>query len=169
VPPPLPLPPPSKLIARQIREKEGKAIARGEFYCQDPLGVRDGNAPAPGVADVIRRTCDDALQLVSAKQVAAGAALSLAALQERLDNIRGSILMAYPMNLPVWDTVRQLLEDPEDAALQEVMGSEYMDPATASLWWAGKEFFRDQTVGDRQDSERETRDGWRASFHVCNA
>jgi len=24
-----------------------------------------------------------------------------------------------------------------------------MDPATATLWWAGKEFFRDQTVGDR--------------------
>jgi hypothetical protein len=88
---------------------------------------------------------------VSKSTHAAGIALSIAGLQEKVDNIRGAVTMAYPMGLPEWDSVRILLEDPGDLALQEVMGNDYMDPATASLWWAGKEFFRDQTVADRYE------------------
>jgi hypothetical protein len=45
--------------------------------------------------------------------------------------------------------VRVLLVRHPAGGLQEQIGADYMDPATATLWWAGKEFFRDQTVGDR--------------------
>ncbi len=67
--------------------------------------------------------------------------------------------MAYPGGLPAWDIVRQLVEDTggADGVLAEVMGGEFMDPATASLWWAGKEFFRDTTVGDRIGSNEKTK------------
>jgi hypothetical protein len=70
-------------------------------------------------------------------------------LQEKIDTIRGAVTIAYPMGLPEYDSIRLLLEDSDDMILKEVMGNEYMDPKTAQLWWAGKEFFRDQTVGDR--------------------
>lgn len=114
-----------------------------------PPLASDGNAPLPSVAEVIRRTCADAVALASSRQVAAGAALTVAALQERIDTVRGAVTMAYPMGLPEWDVVGQLLDDPRDECIREQMGAEYIDPATASLWWAGKEFFRDQSVGDR--------------------
>jgi hypothetical protein len=32
-----------------------------------------------------------------------------------------------------------------------------MEADTASLWWAGKEFFRDQTVGDRVGKNEKTK------------
>jgi len=79
---------------------------------------RDGNAPSPQLAEVIRRTCEEAKALVSAKQVAAGLALTVGGLQERIDNIRGAVTMAYPMGLPEWDPVRLLIEDPKDEFLQ---------------------------------------------------
>ena len=32
-----------------------------------------------------------------------------------------------------------------------------LDPATSTLWWAGKEFHRDQTVGDRVGKNEKTK------------
>lgn len=118
---------------------------------------RDGNAPPPGVAAVIMRTAEEARALVSHKQALAGVALTAGALQERLDNLRGAVTMAFPMGLPEWDSVRLLIEDPGDAFLREQMGGEYMDEESASLWWAGKEFFRDQTIGDRVGRNEKTK------------
>jgi cilia- and flagella-associated protein 298 len=168
-----------KGIDEIVEKAGGKSIKKGEFYNPDPLGNRDGNAPSPQLAEVIRKTCEDAKALASSNKAAMGVALTVGALQEKIDNIRGAVTMAYPMGLPEWDPVRLLIEDDDEGSdgggpgaagagagagaakvgggvavkgngfLSEQMGNEYMDPATASLWWAGKEFFRDQTVGDR--------------------
>jgi len=59
--------------------------------------------------------------------------------------------MAYPMGLPEWDIVRMLLHDDDGAVLESLAGADYFDPATATLWCAGKEFHRDQTVADRSE------------------
>lgn len=82
---------------------------------------------------------------------ARGVALTLSGLKEKLSLMGGAVTMAFPMGLPEYDPVRLLLEDEgkADGFLAEVMGNDYLDPATSTLWWAGKEFFRDQTVGDR--------------------
>lgn len=47
------------------------------------------------------------------------------------------------MGLPEWDVVRQMLEDKADFDGTSA-GQEMLDADTAQLWWAGKEFFRDQ-------------------------
>lgn len=65
--------------------------------------------------------------------------------------------MAYPMGLPAYDPVRMLFEDPGDAFLHELIGNDYLDPSTCTLWWAGKEFFRDQTVGERVGKNEKTK------------
>lgn len=143
----------------EIQEKDGKAIAKGPHYCPDPLGNRTGNAPPPNLQDVLRRTCEDGLAACSRNQAAAGVALTARGLQEKVDTIRGAVTMAYPMGLPEWDPIRLMLEDAlqADGYLAEVVGNEFMDPATATLWWAGKEFFRDQTVGDRVGKNEKTK------------
>ncbi len=47
------------------------------------------------------------------------------------------------MGLPVYDPITQMLEDKEHPG-EGASSLEYFDPSTCSLWWAGKEFFRDQ-------------------------
>jgi len=87
--------------------------------------------------------------LCSKATFAAGMPLTAAALVEKIDLIRAAVTMGWPGGLPAWDVVHALLHDPKDEALAEIVGGEYLDPETSSLWWAGKELFRDQTVGDR--------------------
>lgn len=142
-----------------IQEKEGKMIDKGPYYSPDPLGYRNGNAPSPQLADTLRKTCNEAKEYAAAgrNQVATGIVLTVAGLQEKVDFIRGAVMMAYPMGLPDYDIIRALLDDKDDAVLRDQLGKDYHDPDTATLWWAGKEFFRDQTVGDRVGRNEKTK------------
>lgn len=106
---------------------------------------------------MLERTCAEATASVSQSHASSGVASTVAGLQEKIDLLRGAVTMAYPMGLPDYDPVRMLLEDKEDAFLEEIMGNDYIDPKTATLWWAGKEFFRDQTVGERVGRNEKTK------------
>jgi hypothetical protein len=131
---------------------------RGPHYCADPIGHRTGNAPPPNLQEVLRRTAADGRALTGREQFASGAALTAAALRERVDNMRGAVAMAYPMGLPDNDTVRMLLEDAaDDGFLHDLMGNDFLEADSATLWWAGKEFFRDQTVGERVGKNEKTK------------
>ena len=69
-------------------------------------------------------------------------------LQEKIDNIRGAVTIAYPMGLPDYDRVAACLDDDEDLS-GSASGKEVMDPETACLWWAGKQMLREgQTLRD---------------------
>ena len=143
----------------EIAEREGRSVRRGPHYCADPLGNRNGDAPSPQLAEVLLRTAADGVAACSKGLAAMGTALTLRGLQEKVDNMRGAVTMAYPMGLPAWDPARLLFEDDGSAGgyLAEVCGKDFFDPATASLWWAGKEFFRDQTVGERVGRNEKTK------------
>jgi len=52
--------------------------------------------------------------------VARKVTLTHAALKEAIDNIRGAVMICYPMGLPEWDLVRLLLEDKEGDACTQV-------------------------------------------------
>jgi hypothetical protein len=54
------------------------------------------------------------------------------------------------MGLPEYDLARINLEENEDF-------NEDIDANTATLWWAGKEFFRDQLVKDRVGKNEKTK------------
>lgn len=63
---------------------------------------------------------------------------------------------AFPMGLPEFDPVRLTIEG--EVGLEGTQaGSELLDEETAGLWMAGKEFRRDQVVGDRVGSNEKTR------------
>ena len=143
----------------EMAEREGRAPPRGAHYCADPLGNRNGEAPGPQLAEVLMRCAQEGMAAGSKNLALQGVALTVRGLQERVDNMRGAVTMAYPAGLPAWDPVRLMIEDDGSAAgyLAEVCGKDFFDPATATLWWAGKEFFRDQTVGERVGRNEKTK------------
>lgn len=143
----------------EVAEREGRVVVKGPNYRADPLGSRTGDAPTPGLADVLAKTSADGLAASSRDHALRGFALTARGLQEKVDNIRGAVAMAYPMGLPAWDPVRLMIEDGLDATgfLAEVAGRDFLDPNSATLWWAGKEFFRDGTVGDRVGKNEKTK------------
>ena len=59
--------------------------------------------------------------------------------KRKIDNIRGAVMIAYPMGLPPYDEVRQELED--NAEIPGMGGQFVLDPNEVSLWWAGKAHF----------------------------
>lgn len=133
---------------------------RGEFYEPDPLGLRTGEGVSPQLREVLARVSEDAWQAVNSKQMfSLNQRSDEETLKEKLMNVRGAVMMAFPMGLPAHDPVQRLLneEDPE-AALGD--GSSVLEVAsenTAELWWAGKQFFRDQHVRDLVGTNEKTK------------
>ncbi|OWZ05526.1 hypothetical protein PHMEG_00022374 [Phytophthora megakarya] len=124
---------------------------RGEFYEADPLGHRTGEGVSPQLREVLARVAADAKTMLDSKtQVARRICVDESELLEKLQNIRGAVAMAFPMGLPSHDPVKLLLdaEGAEDALADSSAVQEVLPEETAELWWAGKQFFRDQEVRD---------------------
>merc|ERR1719262_1238035 len=113
----------------------------------DQYGYRTGVPPPPEVGEVLTRTAEEAEAAVSHTLVAQKRTIDKKVCQTHIDNIRGAVMIAYPAfhRLPVYDPVRQELEDKEEldgaSELQEVL-----DHTMTNLWWAGKELRPDQTL-----------------------
>ena len=95
-----PMKPPDQRGLDEIKEEEGEKIEKGEYYQSDPLGNRTGNGPGPQLADTIEKVSLDALAAINKNQVAMKVPLKIETLNEKFDNIRGAVMMAYPMGLP---------------------------------------------------------------------
>ena len=103
-------------------------------------------------------------------------AISKKILQEKLDNIRGAVtigkklkcisykvlffvfvvMLAYPMGLPVWDTIRLTIEGASGLD-GTAAGQDILDEDTVELWVASRSFDRNQTVGDRLGRNEKTK------------
>lgn len=129
---------------------------RGEFYTPDPTGQRSGNGPGPQLAATLVRVCEDAESMLRKDLVDRKIALSMGVLQEKLDNIRGAVIMAYPMGLPEFDPVRLSIEG-LDGLDGTPAGMDVIDEATSELWAAGREFVRGQLVSDRVGRNEKTK------------
>jgi len=151
-----PMKPPDQRGLDEIKEEEGAKIEKGQYYASDPLGHRTGNGPGPQLADTMEKVCLDALAAINKNQVTMKVAMTSELLQEKFDNLQGSVIMAYPMGLPEHDIVKGLLDDNEDV-MEGQAASMLLDSKECSLWWAGKEFFRDQKVGDRLGKNEKTK------------
>ncbi|KAJ1623727.1 hypothetical protein T492DRAFT_912376 [Pavlovales sp. CCMP2436] len=119
----------------------------GPHYCQDPTERRTGNAPPSDMGAIISRTVEDAARLVSKDQIAMKQLTSRKALLDSIDAIKGATMIVYPMGLPPFDTVRQILDEKEELG-GSAAGLEVLDPEVASVWWASKELARDKLLSD---------------------
>ena len=102
------------------------------------------------------KVAEDTKVYISRDQVKARVCMDLEILTEKLNNLKGAVMMAFPMGLPEYDTVRCVLEG-EGGLEGTQVGAEMLDPNTATLWSAGKEFLRDQMVSDRLGHNEKTK------------
>jgi len=111
----------------------------------DPLGVRVGEAPNERLQATLNKVCDEADAAISVNHAKARRVLPVALIDTCLDNLRGAVTMAYPMQLPEHDAVRQCIEQREDLSQHED-GKLAVDESTAVLWFAGKPLERSQPL-----------------------
>ena len=138
---------------------------RGAHFCPDPSERRTGNAPSPELAAVLTKTVEDAKALASERQVQMKVATTQKALADAVGNIRGAVMIAYPMGLPDYDAVRQILEERE--AVDGAAGLEELEIEKASLWCFNKELQREKLLSEcARNSPRAIR---RAQFGARNS
>jgi len=137
---------PAKLPEKQgIDQYSETPVEKGPFYNMDPTGRRTGNACSPDVSKVLIKTLEEAVAVASKDQVTKKVNLTKKMLLDAVDNIRGAVMICYPMGLPEWDLVRQNLEDTEDLTGTS-FAAEEMDPETSTLWFAGKQMLPDKQL-----------------------
>ena len=151
-----PMKPTDQFGIDSIKEEAGETIEKGEYYRPDPSGHRTGNGPGPQLMETIEKVALDAESVLKDTLVKRKIATTKEMLQEKLDNIRGAVTMAYPMGLPEWDTVRLTIES-EDGLDGTAAGEAILDGDRAELWVASRNFDRSQTVGDRLGKNEKTK------------
>jgi hypothetical protein len=152
-----PMKPPDKAGLDSIDEEyRGAVLDKNEFYKADPTGNRTGNGPGPQLRETIERVCIDAEAALDKNNVLRKIATTRAGLTEKMDNMRGAVMMAYPMGLPEWDTVRLTIEA-ADGLDGTAAGQEIMNPDTAELWVAARVFDRGVKVQDRLGKNEKTK------------
>ena len=98
----------------EVKEKHlGEVVKNGPYYSSDPTGVRTGDAPEPNMAETLMRTAQDLEDYVDRSQVQKRVALTAVGLKDKIANLRGAVMMAYPMGLPDWDTIKIVLDSTE--------------------------------------------------------
>lgn len=126
----------------QINAKGNEALTGGTH---DPLGMRVGKACDPTVGKTLEKCCVDAENLVANSLAERRIPTDLKAIEEAINNLKGGVMMAYPMGLPAWDVVRLGIENDEELAGCED-SKHVVDPDTAVLWFAGKAMIRQQVM-----------------------
>mmetsp|Transcript_32479 Transcript_32479/g.53713 ORF Transcript_32479/g.53713 Transcript_32479/m.53713 type:complete len:293 (-) Transcript_32479:141-1019(-) len=141
-------------------EKSGTVAARqakdrGSNFKPDPTERRTGNAPPDDIAAVITRTVDDAKALVSEKQVQMKVPATSKALEDAINNIKGAVMIAFPMGLPDYDIVRQILEQRE--VVEGAASMQILEEETTSLWAFNKEMQREKLLSDYVGKNEKTK------------
>ncbi|XP_016119202.1 UPF0769 protein C21orf59 homolog isoform X1 [Sinocyclocheilus grahami] len=128
----------------------------GAEFKKDELGRRNGHAPNEKMKEVLRKTVEEAKALISNKQVQANVCFTMDMVKEALDQLRGAVMIVYPMGLPPHDPIRMEFENQEDltgtqASLQVIPEEE------AQLWWASKELQRGKKLQDYVGKNEKTK------------
>merc|ERR1719231_1628818 len=119
----------------------------GANYRQDPSERRTGDCPSDELAQVITKTVEDAKALTAEKTtVALKRTTNAAQLEESINNIRGAVMIVYPMGLPDYDHVRQILEERE--ILEGSESLEVLEADKAALWAFSKEMQPEKALSD---------------------
>eukprot|EP01027_Heterolobosea_sp_BB2_P002234 GEZU01003347.1.p1 GENE.GEZU01003347.1~~GEZU01003347.1.p1 ORF type:complete len:298 (-),score=75.85 GEZU01003347.1:211-1104(-) len=113
----------------------------------DPTQQRTGYPPEDSAAETIQKTVSDAKAIISKDMPQQRRVLTMAMLEGALANIKGAVTIAYPMGLPEYDVVRQILDGTENLQ-QHPHKLLIMDPAEATMWWAGKQLHREKKLSD---------------------
>lgn len=82
--------------------------------------------------------------------------LTRKALEDALDNVRGAVMICYPMGLPAWDNVRLILEGTEELAGTS-FANDPIEPESAVLWYCGKQMQPEKALADHVGRNEKTK------------
>ncbi|XP_036203347.1 cilia- and flagella-associated protein 298 isoform X2 [Myotis myotis] len=133
----------------KLRDEWGEKCvpSGGAVFKKDDVGRRNGHAPNEKMKDVLKKTIEEAKAMISKKQVEAGVCVTMEMVQDALDQLRGAVMIVYPMGLPPYDPIRMEFENKEDLSGTQAALSVIAEP-DAQLWWAAKELRRTKTLSD---------------------
>lgn len=129
-------------------EWEDKCVPSGGYLDnKDSIGRRNGRAPNEKMAEVLNRTRKEAKATVSKEQVQQNVCLTMENIKDALDQMRGAVMIVYPMGLPPHDPIRLEFENSEDLSGTQA-SLQVLEEDSAALWWAGKDMQRGKKLQD---------------------
>ncbi|XP_063812513.1 cilia- and flagella-associated protein 298 isoform X2 [Pseudophryne corroboree] len=128
----------------------------GSGFKKDEIGRRNGRAPNENMKKVLQKTMEEAKALLSKKQAEANVCVTMDMVKDALDQLRGAVMIVYPMGLPPHDPIRMEFENNEDLSGTQA-GQMVIEEPEAQLWWAGKELMRKQKLGDYVGKNEKTK------------
>ncbi|XP_045434344.1 cilia- and flagella-associated protein 298 isoform X1 [Pipistrellus kuhlii] len=142
----------------KLRDEWGERCvpSGGAGFKKDAVGRRNGRAPNEKMKEVLRKTVEEAKAVISKKQVDAGVCVTMEMVQDALDQLRGAVMIVYPMGLPPYDPIRMEFENKEDLSGTQAALSVIAEP-DAQLWWAGKELHRTKRLSDYVGKNEKTK------------
>lgn len=117
----------------------------GAVYNRDDIGRRTGNAPNDKMAEVLTKTCAEAMAATSKDTVKANKCLTLKDITDEMDKVKGAVMIVYPMGLPPYDEVEHCLNDTENLAGRQA-ALHVIPEEDGQLWWAGKDMQRSKKL-----------------------
>ncbi|XP_077150094.1 cilia- and flagella-associated protein 298 isoform X2 [Ranitomeya variabilis] len=113
-------------------------------------------APNENMKKVLQKTIEEAKALISKKQAEANICVTMDVVKDALDQLRGAVMIVYPMGLPPHDPIRMEFENNEDLSGTQA-GQMVIEEDAAQLWWAGKELLREQKLADYVGKNEKTK------------
>ncbi|XP_072302047.1 cilia- and flagella-associated protein 298 [Eucyclogobius newberryi] len=131
-----------------VDEWEEKCVpSGGPVLRKDEIGRRNGQAPNDKMKEVLMKTVNEAKALISKKQAQTNVCVTMDMVKDALDQLRGAVMIVYPMGLPPHDPIRMEMEDREDLSGTQA-SLQVVPEAECQLWWAGKEMQRGKKLQD---------------------
>ncbi|XP_039250425.2 cilia- and flagella-associated protein 298-like [Styela clava] len=119
----------------------------GAVFCKDDIGRRNGQAPNTKMAEILTKTVKDAKASISKKLVEANTLMTNEIVKDALGQLRGAVMIVYPMGLPPHDPIQLELDNQEE--LSGTQASLQVIPEDkGTLWWAGKELLPGKKLQD---------------------
>ncbi|XP_019518351.1 PREDICTED: UPF0769 protein C21orf59 homolog isoform X1 [Hipposideros armiger] len=113
----------------------------GSLFKKDDIGRRNGQGdPA----------------FFHSKQVEANVCVTMEMVKDALDQLRGAVMIVYPMGLPPYDPIRMEFENKEDLSGTQAELS-VIEESQAQLWWAAKELRRTKKLSDYVGKNEKTK------------
>ncbi|XP_033635637.1 cilia- and flagella-associated protein 298-like [Asterias rubens] len=119
----------------------------GMILTKDHTGRRNGHACNDKMKEVFSKTISEAKKAVSKDQVKANVCMTRQIVGDAKDQLRGSVMIVYPMGLPPHDPIRMELENTQDLSGTQASLA-VLEEDVASLWFSGKEIVRGKKLED---------------------
>ncbi|CAF1069291.1 unnamed protein product [Adineta steineri] len=114
---------------------------------EDGTGRRNGRAPTEKMRSILERTIQEAKDKISKKLVQADQCVTCDQVNEALQQLKGAVMIVYPMGLPPYDPVELEFKNQEE--LEGTQDSlDVIPEPDMSLWFSGKEMQRGKLLSD---------------------